>query len=29
MTITATALQNLQSHWALSAIPEEERTRAA
>ena len=29
MTITATALQNLQAHWALSAIPEEERTRAA
>jgi replicative superfamily II helicase len=29
MTITATALQNLQSHWALSAIPKEERTRAA
>ena len=29
MTIIATAFQNLQSHWALSAIPEEERTRAA
>ncbi len=29
MTITATALQNLQSHWALSAIPEVERNRAA
>jgi len=29
MTITATALQNLQSHWALSAIPEADRIRAA
>ena len=29
MTIIAAAFQNLQSHWALSAIPEEERTRAA
>ena len=28
MTITATALQNLQSHWALSAIPEADRIRA-
>jgi hypothetical protein len=29
MTITDTALQNLQSHWALSAIPEADRIRAA
>lgn len=29
MTITATALQNLQSHWALSTIPEADRIRAA
>ena len=29
MTITAAMLQILQSHWALSSIPENERTRAA
>ncbi|WP_419638578.1 hypothetical protein, partial [Thiolapillus sp.] len=29
MTITAKDLENLQSHWALSAIPAEKRTRAA
>ena len=29
MIITTTSLQNLQTHWALSAIPEKERTRAA
>ena len=28
MTISAVDLQNLQNHWALDAIPEEERTRA-
>ena len=29
MTITVTALQKLQSHWALDAIPEADRIRAA
>ena len=29
MTITAAALEALQSHWALSAIAEDERTRAS
>ncbi|NCQ36309.1 hypothetical protein GW813_14795 [bacterium] len=29
MTITAAALQNLQTHWALSVIPEADRIRAA
>ncbi len=29
MTITAASLQILQSHWALSAIPEADRIRAA
>lgn len=29
MIITTTSLQNLQTHWALSAIPEKERAHAA
>ena len=29
MTITAEILQGLQSHWALSALPKDERNRAA